>query len=377
MKAKVIFILIISVFAAKNLHAEYIKIGKTFSKKEVSISAKQDFVIRDSKSGRRFAFPAGKKMKLIIRGPGFLFGGRSFGHYIKFVHMSGGLNVNGTVHYGMVDIKKTSKNRIMLIEKIDIEKYLPAVLRAEAGSGWPLETLKAQAVISRTYALSTIGRHTKEGYDLCAKVHCQVYKPAKKINPLIKKAVRATRGEVIVVAYKGELAQTYFHACCGGSTADVRDVWGGSKSYLRNVSCGYCKKSPHYRWKRFIPESRVRSALKKLGLNKSNKKIKSISISGKDSSGRAKKLVFNVKGKRIPVKAGSFRMAAGPELVRSTRISSIKRKKNGFEFRGRGWGHGVGLCQWGAKGMADRGYNYKKIIKRYYPGTRIIKRGNR
>lgn len=169
-----------------------------------------------------------------------------------FSSNKGIISINNSSYRGNIIITFDAfKRKIKVINEIEIEKYLSGVVGAEISSLAPFEALKAQAVIARTYALANLGKHSSDGYDLCATEHCQVYGGIKSERPNVTKAVEETKG--IIMIYHGQPISSLYHATCGGFTSDNDKVFGGHPvPYLRRVKCTFCKSAPNYRWFRKI-----------------------------------------------------------------------------------------------------------------------------
>nr|MCR4662482.1 SpoIID/LytB domain-containing protein [Endomicrobiaceae bacterium] len=295
---------------------------------------------------------------------------KSYSLPVKFIP-SGYFLVNNKI-YRINIIINCSKTGTNIINELKIEDYLKGILPKEASSSWNSEALKAQAVISRTYALKNIGKHSKDGFDICSQVHCQVYGGASCETKNCNKAVLDTKGEVVF--YDNDLAQTFFHSSCGGHTENPKYVWQwktDTPKYLKGVKDNYCKKNPHQTWKTTIPETTIREKLIKAGYKIG--KIKKISTSGTTTAKAAKEIIVKHSKGTLKLNSYTFRCTISPDKIKSTSIKSIKFKNKNFTFEGKGWGHKVGLCQWGAKAMGDKNISYKKILKFYYPGTTIRK----
>jgi len=288
---------------------------------------------------------------------------------LKIESSKGIVFANGNAYRGYFTVVKAGK-KINVINVLDIEDYIKGVLPKEAGPDWPLEALKAQAVISRTYTAANLGRHAADGFDMCNTTHCQVYGGAGAESLSCNKAVAETYGEV--VTYEGKFAQTVFHANCGGHTEDPKYVWGWTQAtpeYLKGVKCGYCGGDTHFRWEKTLDESFIREKLSAYKIGK----IKSIKVKGVTPAGSAKEIqIVHSKG-TFTMNAYKFRTAVDAWQIKSTTFDGIKKDGDKFTFKGRGWGHKVGLCQWGAKGMAEKGKKYKYILEYYYPKTKIEK----
>jgi len=289
----------------------------------------------------------------------------------------GRIRINGKSYRGKMVVRLLKNNRLTVINEIDIEDYLKGVLPSEMNPAWPLEALKAQSVAARSFAWKNLNRHSDEGFDLCATVHCQVYSGfADKEDARITRAVEETRGEILIDPSNGDTANAVFHACCGGYTEDPANVWdlSGARppSYLVPRRCPYCRDYPHFNWTSTLDAGFIRDRLNQNGWKVGN--IKNIEIAGRNVSGRVRFFRIIHSGGKTAVPGGKFRLAVDPWKIKSTRISNIVRRGNGiFEFKGQGWGHGVGMCQAGAKGMAEDGRNYRDILGFYYKGAVVGK----
>ncbi len=246
------------------------------------------------------------------------------------------------------------------IEAVPLERYVASVLAGEVHAAWPLEALKAQAVASRTFALRRMSERKGQDYHLQSSIMDQVYK--KTTSDVFINAVRESAGQVLTVG--GGYAETSFHSTCGGKTTDAKSVWGRSYPHLRGGTCGYCEKSPVYNWSIEIPLSEMHA---KFGWN-----ITGFKILSRTKDGRANSI--ELSGEKLQKISGhELRMAISPMKMKSTLISNIKVDGGSVKIQGRGFGHGVGLCQYGASGMAKVGKDYKEILRHYYPGTALKK----
>lgn len=273
---------------------------------------------------------------------------------------------------------RSIKGQLSFIEEIPLEDYVQDVLEAEMPKGFPSEALKAQAILIRTYAFVNARRHLQEGFDLCDLTHCQAYAGRQLNYRSHAEAAQATKG--VMVAYKLKPAQVFYHSTCGGHTSSASEVFGGEEiPYLKGVCDGtYCEKSSHYNWESFISLNILKEVLRKAPL-KFIGELKNIIISKSEADedkGRA--LELSLEGnKKINVSANNFLSQIGKYLGWSQLKSSwfeIEAKDNGLVFKGRGLGHGVGMCQWGAKGMAEEGKKFDEILQHYFPGTQLIQR---
>ncbi len=275
----------------------------------------------------------------------------------KMGNLRGDLLVNGNHYLGNIEIWR-SRSSLYLINELPLEDYIRSVVSAEVGLDWEIEALKAQAVIARTYALFQINLNNSN-YDLTSSVLHQVYK-GKSIDPRISYAVLNTKGEVLV--YNGKIIESLYHSTCGGRTEIPEEVFGKSYPYLKSVESN-CEISPYWLWERKIALEEIEKAL---GLNN----IKEISIESFTSTDRVKTLTIKHDDGTLSIKASELRKSLGWKRLPSTNFN-MTRVDNFIILEGKGYGHGVGLCQWSALEMARNGMNYKEILAFFYPGTTI------
>lgn len=252
-------------------------------------------------------------------------------------------------------------NRLMAINMIDREKYIASVVEAEAGPGKGKEFYKAQALIARTFALAYLEKHKSEGFNLCDGTHCQAYKGKLGFDKNIYKSTVETEGEVIVDTTK-QFITAAFHSNCGGFTANSQDVWVTSKPYLVAVEDRYCTNSRNSNWEVTIPLGKWKKFLQSKGVDTTT-----ITDSKQyDFKPKERPVFYAIANQKIPVTQirSNFKLRSA--------FFSIKVVKNEVRIEGRGYGHGVGLCQEGAMQMALKGWKYDKIIKYYYKGVRIV-----
>ena len=264
-----------------------------------------------------------------------------------------------------------------VIRTMAVEDYIRGVVAAEGSTEREVEALKALAIASRTYALKNIHRHAKDGYDFCTSTHCQRYRTASESQPNISSegalAVQATRGEVLV-GTDNQIADSYFSASCGGATANLNALWGGSAPpYLKGVEDNYCASEPHADWTDRISQGQLLIAMQSDPRTNVGHRLSGLRILRTDASGRAELIELD-GDKRITVRGWDFKIivgrALGWQLLKSSRFT-VERSGPNFVFRGRGFGHGLGLCQEGAHVMAVRGAGYRQILEKYFPTARV------
>jgi stage II sporulation protein D len=190
----------------------------------------------------------------------------------------------------------------------------------------------------------------------------------------IKKAVDSTKGFVVVDEKNGDLVITYYHAACGDATENVSEIWPGVKDVktLSGVKCDFCKNSPYYEWNYSFDIEKFVIKLKVNGYNIGDK-IKNILVLSKTNHGRIKNLQIVGNKNTVEISGETLRRILGYNNLKSTKIYKIEVKDNKIFFYGKGWGHGVGLCQWGANELTKQGKSFKEVIEYYYPKTKIKK----
>lgn len=317
--------------------------------------------------------------------------------------------------------------RFRVINYVGMEDYLQGVVPREVSSSWPLEALKVQAVVSRTFAESSRGRHAADGFDLCATTHCQVSDHARE-TARSRQAIAETNG--LVVTYNGCLAPVYFHSDAGGHTEDVINVWGGSVPYLVGVPELYPTNSGYEHWEKELTASQIQQLLEQNGQSVGTVlaveptgctaagRVQGLRITGsaasivlekeaarlRDSSsslfyrlpsrmytvepqglavtvlaadGPMEKL--NPSGLKVATAQGTRTLARTDSyhlLGNAGQRRTVSAQPSAFLFKGSGFGHGVGVSQHGARTMAERGHTFADILKYYLRGTEITKLGD-
>ncbi len=271
---------------------------------------------------------------------------------------------------GNFDMIRGEKGNLTVVNRLPVEDYIKGVLYHEISHRWPMEAIKAQAVAARTYALYQMDVNAKKDFDVTNDIYSQVYGGRTSEHYRTNLAVNRTQGEALV--FEGKILPAYFHATCGGATENVRELWKQEGlAPLRGVRCRYCIDSPHFQWKKNFRLKDIQDKLNANGYNLGL--IKEIRILERNRSDRVTNLeIITRDGKETMISAKDFRNIIGPNEIRSANFE-IFMQGYYLGMLGRGWGHGVGLCQWGAYGMATKRYSYEKILDYYYPGAEIIK----
>jgi stage II sporulation protein D len=259
--------------------------------------------------------------------------------------------------------------------EVELENYVRGVLAAESSVETELEALKAQAVVSRTFALKNLQRHKQDGYDFCSLTHCQryVHQLAEHNKALILRASDESSGQVLRDE-RNQIADVYFHAACGGRTTNLEAVWGApSPSYVQSVKDDYCTTMSHKSWAQNIPTKELLRALQSDERGDVGSQLGNIIVTKRDASGRAE-FVMLEGARRKQVRGWEFALIVnrvlGWNMLKSSRFE-VTRNPTHFVFRGSGFGHGLGLCQEGAHVMARRGLSASQILAHYLPGAKL------
>ena len=309
----------------------------------VVITSFEDRVIYRTRSG---IFGAADSIAFTPTSPGALFRLRAPGNAEPEKVLNGKLTV------------RPFPGSLQVLNFTTVEESLPGVVRAEAGKLGPSDYFRAQAVVARTYFYRNMERHSLDGYNFCDDIHCQVY-PGVVTDSVIVNACRSTAGKVLTDR-DSLLIEAAFHGNCGGETASSADVWLAGYPYLVSVKDPWCSYSASFTWRRGIPRADWDSFLVSKGITPGNEgtlyksqpgegRIASRSAQGRSVTSEEIRLRFGLR-------SAYFSLApAGDSII----------------VNGRGYGHGVGLCQDGAKHMAEKKQGYETIIGFYYPGTII------
>lgn len=330
-----------------------------------------------------------------------------------FSSTAGYISIGGKPYRGSVRFVK-SGGQLKSVNIVDVDDYIRGVLPKEIGTTTPIEALKVQAVVSRSFAYANWNKFAKYGYNLDDSSASQAYAGMSVESPMTDRAVAETKGQILY--YQGEVANTIFHATSGGETEAIEDVWGGNPSpYLKALKDPYSLNTRHATWEATLSSADIRRAFPAVG------QPTSLEVSERSSTGRIKSMaVVGTSGREV-VTGNQFRMKLGSIKVKSANfgtearasiaerpltvitstgirpyakdriISAAGIRANGLEsasaqtatyndvmpirgsitLKGTGYGHGVGLSQYGAIEMAKAGKDYKAILSFYYPGTEL------
>jgi len=282
---------------------------------------------------------------------------------------NGSIQVGNRRYNHQIQILKNSEKKLTVINHINLEEYLKGVLPLEAHPDWPIEVLKAHAVVTRTFALFKSLEKQGRDFTLHDTVQSQVYGGALFHKKTTDQAVEATRGEVLT--FRGNIFPAYMHASCGGHTAQADFIWPVQPSpVLKGVVCPFCKGKKHWKWSLKMPLTEIETVMYQKGFPAKN--LRNVIFMNRDPSGRATKVILEYERSRVTVSADDFRAFLGYNRLRSFK-ADVKVQGNDAYFRGFGWGHGIGFCQWGAKHQAELEKTYRQILEFYFPGSELKK----
>jgi stage II sporulation protein D len=276
----------------------------------------------------------------------------STGYIIQPQSANGVTAIDGKVYRGSVYLLPTASG-FSVINVVNLEDYVLSVLPSEMPSSWALEALKAQAIAARSYAVANLNKHGKDGYDLTATIADQVYSGVISESDNSNRAVAETEG--MVLKYQGKPITAFFHSTSGGATELAENVWSKPLPYLQAVA-DYDDSSPHFSWNRKFTVSDIERALPSVG------QLLSFDVVARTPSKRAQYVL--AQGTR------GCQMISGESMRKIFKLPSslfnVGNEDNSYVFAGRGFGHGLGMSQYGARALADRGYNAAQILSYYY-----------
>ena len=266
---------------------------------------------------------------------------------------------------GLIHLVRKAKG-FLLINQVDLEDYVKGVVPAEVNSTWHPEMLKSQAVAARTYALYQQMLSATREYDVVATVQDQVYRGKYGIDASVQQAVEATRG--LVITYQNAPIYAAFSSTAAGLTEDAMNVWSKDLPYLKGVECPFDLESPFYQWKASFKIDTLEQNLRQQGFPVGA--IATLTPVTFSRAGRVATIrILHSEGELV-LRGEDLRKAIGYSLVPSTQFT-VDSVGSDIILSGYGAGHAVGMCQWGAKQLAELGYSYSTILNYYYPGTEL------
>ncbi len=275
------------------------------------------------------------------------------------------VDLEGQAFRGRLEVRQLNR-ALAAVNVVDLEEYLQGVLKDEIPPGWPAEAAKAMAVVARTYAVYQMDQNLGGLFHLRATTASQVYGGATGEDARTSWAVQATRGQILT--FSGQPFPAFYHACSGGATEDALDVFGPNFDTVIGVKDDFSLSCPYILWVERLSVQQIEQALQRAGYSVG--RLLRITDLVRSRTGRILRLAIQHTRGTLTLEGKRFREAMGNDLIRSTDFE-VRTDSGGFTFVGRGWGHGVGLSQWGAKEMADLAYQHQDILKFYYPLAQI------
>jgi stage II sporulation protein D len=382
-------------------HEVEVRIGLSVGAGSATVGGGGAVAVNQPDGSRIATVPAGERWQATIAGPGLVLTSPNgwVSPQLETVTLAASdprapLWINGKAYRGLGEILR-DRTGLTVVNRVGMESYLLGVVSAEMGRRSPVEqaALRAQAVVSRTYALQHLRRWRTDGFDLYSTVADQAYEGLAAETAEGRAAVSETRGQVLT--YSGALIEGFYFSTCGGRTAEGYEVFRGAvRPYLRSMSdlnesgSAYCSISPRYRWREEWSGEALRATLQHnlppvAGAASSLiGTVTDVRVTQRSTSGRVDQLSIIVGGIEVRVdghtKIRKVLRAPSGQLLRSAAFSLIAAgagsNVTNLVVDGVGAGHGVGLCQWGAVGRARAGQGYQQILAAYFPGTMLERR---
>ncbi len=342
------------------------RVGLLLAQESVAIGADGPLEAADLDSGRRETIEGGR---LTVRAGtgGVEVGATTFGGTVRLAPRAGFLSVNGRPYRGIMEIRRTVPGRLTVINELDLEAYLYGVVRSEMNPAWPPEALRAQAIAARSLAVHSAGRFAAEGYDVRATTESQVYGGVAAEDPRTSAAVDATRG--VVLLYDGRVAFAPYHTDSGGATESSEFVWGAILPHLRGVADPHSREAPNHEWTLRLDLPTIEARASRTG--RALVGLQRLDVAATSPSGRVVTLRLYTAIGTMDIRGTDFRSVIGANTLRSTLFVIRPAGDGGVQFSGRGFGHGVGMSQWGARSLALAGRDHAEILRYYYTGVTV------
>jgi stage II sporulation protein D len=376
-----------------------VRVGLAVGASSATVAGAAGLSVSDPSGARLAEIPAGETWRLAIGSTGVVAlspGGAATAPSevveIASPDSTALVQVNGRPYRGTISALR-DRTGVTVVDRVPMEAYLAGVVSAEMGRRSPgeQEALRAQAIVSRTYALRNLRRWDRQGFDLYATVADQAYGGAAAETPEGREAVETTRGRVLT--YGGTPIDAFFYSTCGGRTADGTEVFrAADRPYLRSVSdvaddgTPYCSISPRFRWHEEWTGEALRATLQRTlpalaaatgtPVATDVGEVRDVRVTYRTPSGRVGQLTIGLLRGDVRVDGPNVRQVLRPvsgELLRSSAftltVSHAGRRVTRLAADGAGAGHGVGFCQWGAVGRSRAGQDHQRILAGYYPGA--------
>lgn len=347
-----------------------LRVGLASGRASLTITPAEGKATAQTESSKTIALAANTAAAIRWQAGAFLVGREKVRGDVLTIRPSGAgeLALDGRRYRGALELRHKSGG-LTAVNIVPVDDYLRSVVPEEMPVDWPAEAIKAQSVAARSFALASRGRHASEGYDLCTTTHCQLYTGTAAEKSASNAAIKATRGEVLT--YGGKPIEALFHTDSGGMTENSEDVWGSHVPYLRAAKDTPAKTMP---WTKTISRADLERKLAAKGHDIG--KVRSVALSplaigraAKDRTASGRVKTMTVKGTKgtATLSGTTWRSLLG---LKST-LFDAKLAKDMVTFTGYGFGHGLGISQWGAERMAAKDKSYADILHHYYTGITL------
>ena len=413
------FIILIFLFSATALASEYkseVSVGLLYGEEagnSVNVSSQGGFDVFDAAIGTLlYSAQPGEEIDILMGSTGFAslekFDASGIAKISVQPREGATIFCNKREYRGYIYLERTQKGELLVINYVGTDDYVTSVLGKEMSYSWPIEALKAQAVCARNFVLCRGNAHKEYGFDVCTTTHCQVYGGVLSEHENTRRATEETKG--VLAKYNGKIVPLYFFATSGGYTENAENVWTNAQGYLKAVSDPYenPQKASKYAWNESRTKEEIEEKLASLGVLSGS--LTNITVDKVSESGRVTEMTFHMTGGKHTVRNEKCRTILGlysqkftvlPDSVKTlattagtanapyyvctdggvktlsgysvisgdgkiTKLSVNSGGAQGYSISGGGYGHGVGMSQWGARGMAENGFTYEEILTHYF-----------
>ena len=359
--------LVLGIATAASAFAETIRVAILQQAESVSVTSSQGIIIRTNADDGGEGVTGRSLTISVAPGPhGILMDGQRLRtDRLELRGRNGELSLNGLSLPGHLIVKRQN-NRLLVINELDLEDYVKGVVPAEMNPTWHPEALKVQAVAARTYALYQLRQGGRKDFDILSSTKDQVYRGRNVLNAAVSNAVDQTRN--LILAYDNAPIFAAYHSTAAGPTEDAMYVWSMDVPYLKGVECPFDMDSPHYQWRTDVSLPQLERRLREEGFPVGV--IAAVDPASYSKSGRVAQVRILHSDGELYLRGEDLRRVVGYTMLESTQFD-LEMVGLRVQFLGRGAGHGVGLCQWGAKELAEGGYSAETILRYYYPGTEL------
>lgn len=352
-----------------------VRLGKPRPRADLRLSASAWTITGEE--GRAFALKDGGALRapLAASAAGITLAGRETGATALRIRPADAFGLDDTDYAGSLLVRRDGAN-LLFVNELDLEAYVAGVIANEAAPGAEASTYRAQAVASRTYAYlkCTAPGSDSAPFHLFDTESSQVYR-GLTVRPELRTSSRETQARTaqtrgVVLTWQSRPFSTYFASTCGGHTTEAATSEldpGHAAAPLSGVPCAFCTTSSRYRWTKTVSDADLVAGMKRRGFPVIEPLLAiDIPVLGRGGWAKQVSVTYGPSGSKRPLPGNQFRSAAG---LSSHKILGVRRVEGGFEIDGAGWGHGVGMCQWGAYEMGRRGFSETDMLRAYYPGA--------